>query len=330
MMQNPYWNNDFFGFFLTLFSRIYQCLCGNLSFNQITSDEIQLLVLSTIAISCSLVGIFLVLKKMAMLANALSHTILLGIILSFLIFQLKSSTFLDLKIILMASLITAVLTSFVTHALHHFFRLQEDAAIGLVFSLFFALGIIFSTLFTKNVHIGLDVVMGNVDALHLDDLKQALLIMGINILVIILFYKHFLITTFDSSLAKSLGFSIRLFQYFFMLQVSWTAISSFRAVGVLLVLGFFVIPFLIARFFCDKILRLLIYVPLVGVLISVISVALSRHLLSVYHAPVSTGALVVFMMGLTYLLVICLAPKRGVIVQRFFQKRSVIACPKKE
>ena len=80
---NPYSGKSFFGFFLEFFSRLYQFLTGNISVTDIASDEIQIIVLGGVAISAALVGCFLILRKMTMLANSLSHTILLGIVLAY-------------------------------------------------------------------------------------------------------------------------------------------------------------------------------------------------------------------------------------------------------
>ncbi len=305
--MNPYWGKNFFDFFGVLFSRLAKALCGDLPLDQLASDEIQLLVLIGIAISSSLVGTFLVLKRMTMLANSLSHTILFGIILAYLItlpFTAEGVFALNLPILLFGSLLTALLTTFLTQLLTRFLKVQEDASIGLVFTTLFALGVVLITLYTRNTHIGTEVVMGNVDALHLHDLKLIAIVLVSNLAITGLFYKEFQITAFDGRLASSLGISTFFFHALLMVQTAATAIGAFRAVGVLLMLAFLVGPVISARLLTHYLSRLILLAMGLGALCSVIAVALSRHILSVYHVPLSTAGLVVTLIAMTYIVAI--------------------------
>jgi manganese/zinc/iron transport system permease protein len=295
-MNNPYSGETFFGFLIQLFWRLISFFQGNIDFNNIASDEIQIIVLCGIATSTALLGTFLVLRKMTMLANALSHTILLGVIIAYIftIGQIADhDTSINIKALLFGSLITGLATTFLTEFLTKTAGLQEDASIGIVFSSLFAIGIILATLLTRNAHIGTEVVMGNVDALQLADCKLVLTILGINLICFILFFKEFKITTFDQNLAKSLGFSPIFFNYLLMLQVSATCIGSFRAVGVLMVLTFLTGPALTARFLTHNLKKMLLLAVSIGWIASIIGVAISRHLLSVQGIALSTGGVVV-------------------------------------
>lgn len=309
-MLNPYWNQNFCGFFITLLSRFFALITGQLSFSELVSDEIQLLVLLFISLSCAIVGVFLVLKKMAMLTNALSHTILIGIVAVFVLFQVSSSLQMGLFPLFVASVITAMVTALLTQALHHIFSLQEDASIGLVFTFLFALGIIMATLFTKNAHIGIEAVMGNADALQLSDVKQSFFVFIVNFSLIFLLFRPYLISSFDPFLAKSFGFFPKVFHYLFLLQVSWTALCAFRAVGVLLVLEFFVCPFMIARQFSHRMPILILISALISAFISSFSIALNRHLLTTTGLAFSTSSVVAVVMGAVTLAVLLLKKKR--------------------
>lgn len=309
--MNPYWGKDFFGFFITLFYR----LKGDLPFATMPSDEIQLLVLIGVALSGALVGTFLTLKKMTMLANSLSHTILLGIVLTS--FFLFSTTLeIDFKTLFIASFISAILTSLLTQLLTHQMRLQEDASIGLVFSTLFALGITAVTVLTRDAHIGVEAIMGNVDALHINDIQLVWAVALINFGVIFFLLKEFKITAFDGALASSLGIPYQLFNYLLMLLTSMSCIAAFRAVGVLLVLAFLVGPILTARLWTNKLKTLIPLACGLGVLSALLGVALSRHLLSVHHMPLSTGGIVVTLIGALYLLSLLLTFRRdkGLII----------------
>lgn len=315
---NPYSGKSFFGFFVELFARIYFFLTGKLSIHDLVSDEIQIIVLMGVACSTALVGTFLVLRKMTMLANSLSHTILLGIIAVFVLSQdglLESNGHyhsLNIQAMLLASLIVGILTAFLTEFLTKTARLQEDASIGIVFTSLFALGIVLVTILTRNAHVGTEIVMGNVDALQLEDCYLVLMILLLNILLTSLFFKEYKITTFDPALAKTLGFSTLFFNYLLVVQASATTIGAFRSVGVLMVLAFITGPVLTARLLTHN-LKTLIWLSIVcGCLAALIGVALSRHFLSMYDLPLSTSGIVVCVIALLFLLA-ALTKKRWVI-----------------
>lgn len=314
--SNPYFGETFFGFFLQLFSRIGQALSGHLSFSDLASDELQLLVLSGIALSSALTGTFLILRRLTMLANALSHTILLGIVLTYLFLRSQlpegdsGAISLSLQAMFIASLLTGLLTTFLTGFITRTLKLQEDASTGIVFSFLFALAIILVTAYTRNAHIGIEVVMGNVDALHVDDLKLIGFITLLNIVLIALFYKELVLTTFDPQLSRALGFSTTLFHYLLMVQVSMTVVGSFRAVGIMMVLAFLTGPSLLARHLTNRLRPLLLVASIAGIVISACGVALSRHLLTVYNLTLSTGGLTVCLITLAYALTLCI-PRRA-------------------
>ena len=323
---NPYYDQNFFGFFIQLFKRVGQGLSGNLSPVDLASDEIQMLVLFAVAVSAALVGCFLILRKMSMLANALSHTILIGIIIAFLITRESmtdhgSTGTLDIRAMLIASLFTGIGTAFLTQFLTKVVRLQEDASIGLVFTTLFALGIILVTLLTRNVHIGTEVVMGNVDALHWNDCHLVYTILLLNAALIIFFLKEYKITTFDSGLSQALGFSTLFFDYLLMIQVSATAVGAFRAVGVLMVLAFLTGPALTARLLTHDLKKMLLLAIALGSLASVVGVALSRHILTVYGVALSTAGVVVCVIVFLYLLSMIFSPERGIISYFQFRKK---------
>lgn len=299
MGSHPYFGCDFFSFFSVLFYRFWMFVTGRLPFESLASDEIQLVVLMAVAISGALVGTFLVLRKMTMLANALSHTVLLGIVVVYLLCQTLS-----VPALLLAALLSGIVTTFLTEFLTRVIKLQEDASIGLIFSILFALGIVLVSLFSRNGHIGTELVMGNVDALRLEDIKLVFAMLGMNALLFFLFYRGFKITTFDPLLARFFGFSPLLFNYLLMVQSSLTLIGAFRAVGVLMILAFLVLPTLTARLMTHDLPKLVGLSLGLGSLASLIGVALSRHMLSYYGIGLSTGGIVVIVLGIFYLITI--------------------------
>lgn len=300
--MNPYWGVDFFEFIMLFFSRLGQWMTGRLPMSELAADDVQVLVLSLIGISSALIGSLLVLKKMTMLANSLSHTILLGIVIAYVL----GTHGISLSTLIIAALVAAWMTTVLTQGLIHWMKLQEDASIGLVFTTLFALGVVLVTWLTRNAHIGTEAVMGNVDALHVNDLKLAAWVAGFNVIVVLLFFKEFKLMAFDSAFAITIGLSATLWNYVFMTMTALTAVAAFRAVGVLLVLALLVGPVLIARLYVKRLKALMLLSAAIGVGVSLVAVALARHLLSVYDLPLSTAGIVVTLIGVIYVgLLLC-------------------------
>ncbi|WP_068467368.1 metal ABC transporter permease [Candidatus Protochlamydia phocaeensis] len=327
---NPYNNKTFFEFFLQFFVRVWELMSGQLAFQQLAADEIQLLVLMGVAASSALVGTFLVLRRMTMLANSLSHTILMGIVLAYFFtlinpfYQKEQVTYIaPMQAMLIASLITGFLTAFLTQFLTKTGQLQEDASVGLVFTSFFALGVTLVTILTRDAHVGTEAVMGNADALHITDSFWVYLVLAFNLILFIIFYKEFELTTFDPNLALALGFSPALFNYLLMAQVSVTTITAFRAIGVILVLAFMTGPVLTARLLTHRLKHMLVWAVGIGMLSAFSGVALTRHVLTIYGIALSTSGVVVCVILIVYLLVMLIAPERGVIAKWRHRKKAV-------
>lgn len=309
--SNPYTGATFFGFFVQLFWRIIAFVQGDFKLQQLATDEIQILVLTGVSISAALVGTFLVLRRMTMLANALSHTILLGIVVAFVLTRdglLTQETHgsMHIQALLFASLAMGVITTFLTEFLTKTVRLQADASTGVVFTSLFALGIVLVTMLTRDVHIGTEVVMGNVDALRLDDCKLVYSVLLLNLVLFFLFFKEFQLTTFDPGLARSLGVSTVFFNYLLMIQVSATSIAAFRAVGVIMVLALMTGPTLTARLITHNLKQLMALSVGFAILSSISGVALARHFLTVYNTPLTTGGLVVCVIAIIFAVVLAI------------------------
>lgn len=268
-------------------------------------DEIQCLVLILIGVACAMAGTFLVIKKMTMLANSISHTILFGIVITFYFFSSFESDLAPerkIGLLLLAAGGTALLTTLVTEFLHRVAKWEEDASIGIVFTSFFALGILLVNLLTRNAHIGVEIVMGNVDALHQDDLKLSGIIFLIVLASLWIPFRGWKLAAFDEAAAKLFGWCPGAFHYALMLLASLTVVGGLRAVGVLMVLNFMIVPPLISRLFFSKLHRVLLGSMAISVGGTIAGVALSRHLLTVYDMAVSTGGLIAVLFGTTYLI----------------------------
>jgi manganese/zinc/iron transport system permease protein len=284
--MNPYSGVGFFEFFGLLLQRLF-------SGSSLVSDEIQLAVLCCSAVACGLVGPFVVLKKMSLFANALSHTTLLGVACAFL---LAGTT----GMLLLGALISALLTAAITELLGRVFRLSADASIGLVFSALFALGIVVVTVWLRNAHLGVEAVMGHADALQRSDLTLALSLLGFNGVFVLVFHRQLTLVAFDENLSRTLGFSAVVWRVALFFLTALTCITAFRSVGVLVVLALLIGPYLTARLFCQRLGQLLLWTPVLGITACLIAVAASRSLLSTTGVPLSTAGILSVVIGLQF------------------------------
>jgi len=307
LSTNPYAGEDFFGFFAVLLQRFFAFFSSHSSCS-LASDEIQCIVLVLLGVTLSFLGSFLVVKQKTMLANALSHTLLVGIVIAFLILHhflggvVFAESFSSMKMLWLAALIMGVITTLSTEVLTHKFGVQEDASIGIVFTTLFAIGIFLVTVFTKNMHLGIEAIMGNIDVLHVDDIFPAGMMAVIMMGLYVVFFRGFFACAFDPLFAKTIGYRVRLFDYLLMVLTAGAAIASFRAVGVLLFLALLVGPVLIAQLFTYCLKKLIFLSFIITVVVSTISVAISRHILTVFQMSISTSGLIVSCLLMVYLI----------------------------
>lgn len=212
-----------------------------------------LLVLVVTALATSVLGVFLVLRGLSMTTDAISHTILLGIVLAFFITNDIRSPWL-----IIAASIVGILTVYIIELVSRTQLVRQDAAIGLVFTALFAAAIILISKYSGNVHLDMDVVlMGEVIFAPFNRIEvlgfsipnalwQLSIILLVNAGFVALFYKELKLTTFDPKFAFIAGFSATFIYYVLMTLVSVTAVAAFDAVGSILVINFFVSPALTA------------------------------------------------------------------------------------
>lgn len=261
----------------------------NLFFN------LDVLTLIVVGISCSLLGVFLVLKRSTMLVNSLSHSILLGIVLAKIIVIGNTIGTLYLAAFL-ASLFTAVLTNFFTRVL----KISEEVSIGVVFSSLFAIGVVLAIM-TKNESLNVEAVMGNIENLNRSDLKKLIMVAGINIICIIPIFKYLKVSTFDSTFAHMIGIPQNLLYYILMFEVGVTVMAAFQVVGVVLALALVVMPTLIARLISKNILQTILWSILIIVFCSILSVSISKKIFMLYKISISLPGLITVLMGSIFL-----------------------------
>lgn len=290
-----------------------------------TQAQIEIiLIASVVAASCSLIGVFLVLRRMSLMSDAISHAILLGIVIMF--FFIESTASLPMII---AATLTGVLTVTLVEALFRSRLVKEDAAIGLVFPALFSIGVILISRYAANVHLDTDaVLLGELAFAPFDRLvvggadlgPKALWLAGsvglVNLLFIVLFYKELKLATFDAGLAAALGFSPVVIHYALMTLVSVTAVSSFEAVGSVLVVALMITPPAAAYLLTDRLPVMLALSAVLAIVSAVLGYFLARLLDASIAGSMAT------MTGVIFTLVLFLAPERGLISRRTLRRRQ--------
>ena len=278
--------------------------------------EIQLIA-SLVAVACALLGVFLVLRRMAMMSDAISHTVLLGIVIAFLITKSITS-----PLLLVGAALMGVITVSLVELINRTRLVREDAAIGLVFPAIFSIAVIMISRLAGDVHLDTDAVLlgelafapfNRVRLFGLDIGPEALYTTGgillINLIFIVLFYKELKLATFDPALAAALGFLPAVIHYVLMALVSLTAVGAFDAVGSVLVVAFMIAPPASAYLLTDRLSRMLIYSALIGIF-SAISGYWLAHVLDA-----SIAGSMATMTGVSFLAAYLLAPDRGLFAQ---------------
>ncbi len=279
------------------------------------STEIQIIAV-IVAIACALPGTFLVLRRMAMMSDAISHTVLLGIVLGYFLLGSLESPFL-----ILAAAAMGVVTVSLTELLMRTRLVRQDAAIGLVFPALFSIAVILISRFARGVHLDVDaVLLGELAFAPFDriyflgyDLPRSMVVMGVTLLanttLIALFYKELKLTTFDAGLAVALGFSPTLIHYGLMLMVSVTAVAAFDAVGSVLVVALMITPPAAAYLLTNRLSRMLLYSAALAAAGAIAGFWMAWFLDANIAGSIAT------MLGMLFLGVFLLAPERGLVAQ---------------
>lgn len=269
-----------------------------------------------VAGTCGLVGCFVILRRMALVGDAISHSILPGITLAFLLTNSR-----DTLPMMLGAVAAGVVTVALIEAIRYTSRIKPDAAIGIVFSSLFAVGVILISVFADEVDLDAECVLyGELGFIPLQDIAyfgeivigpepvvRMAIIALIAIVLLFAFFKEMMVTSFDSGLAASLGINPTRYQYGLTLFLSIVIVSSFESVGVVLVIAMIIFPGATALMLTDRL-------PIALALSTVISGAYSLlgfHLATWLNASIAGGMTVIA--GIVFGIVWAFAPQRGLI-----------------
>lgn len=267
---------------------------------------------SLVAACCGLLGCFLLLRKMSMIGDAISHAVLPGIVIAYLITDSRASF-----PMLIGAAIFGVITTVLIEFLSKLGNLQEDAAIGVSFTWLFSIGVILISFFAGQVDLDQECVLyGEIAYVPLQSIildnglnlgPEAVWLLGFNLIVVVAVivfgYKGLLITSFDHLLAASLGISTVFWHYLLMSLVSLTTVFSFESVGAIMVVAFLIGPPAIAYLFTDRLPQMLFISVIAGVISSITGYGLAVWI----NASVS-GAMAT-MIGVQFILALFVSPR---------------------
>jgi manganese/zinc/iron transport system permease protein len=273
------------------------------------------------AAAASLLGNFLVLRRSSMLGDAISHAVLPGLAVAFIITGSRQ----NLPMFVGAAVV-GVLTAVLTHWIRDLGKVDEGASMGVVFTTLFALGLV---LIVKAAdHVDLDpgcVLYGAIELIPLDtarwagwDVPRVVIILLvttiINLLFVIVFFKELRLTSFDPEMATSLGFGAHRIHYALMTLVAVTAVASFESVGNILVVAMFVVPPATARLLTDRLATMVALSVLIGAVAAILghwsAITIPRWF---GYASTTTAGMMAVMTGVAFVLAVIFSPSQGLV-----------------
>lgn len=281
------------------------------------------------AVACALLGNFLVLRKMSMMGDAISHAVLPGLAIAFLVTGARASV-----AMFIGAAVVGLLTAVFTQWISRFGKVDEGASMGIVFTSLFALGLLLIVQAADQVDLDPSCVLyGAIELTPLDvvwrpqvfgvvwEVPRAAIILGavtlVNLAFVVGFFKELRIVSFDPELADTMGIHSNRMHYLLMALVAVTTVAAFEAVGSIIVIAMLIVPGATAHLLTD---RLWLMIVLSGIFAA--AAALLGHLSALTvpgwfgFADTSTSGMIAVMAGLFFLVVLFAAPKHGVLVKQ--------------
>jgi manganese/zinc/iron transport system permease protein len=281
------------------------------------SDFWILLTGALVASCCGILGVFLVLRKMAMIGDAISHSVMPGIVIAFLLSGSRDSL-----LMMFAALLCGLLTTFLIQMFQQS-GIQSDASIGVVFTALFAIGVVLVSLYARQVHLDQDAILyGEIAYVHWNIWElggvnmgpKAVWLLGTTLLIITsvigLFYKQFKLCAFDPALAAAIGIPVAVFHYLLMGLVSMATVSSFESVGAILVVGLLIIPASTAYLLTDRLGLMIVLSVAVGIASTFIGYGVAVLL------DASIAGCMVCAASLLFVIAFLFSPSHGIVIKK--------------
>ncbi|ABR47822.1 ABC-3 protein [Alkaliphilus metalliredigens QYMF] len=250
-----------------------------------------------VGVICGMMGCFIILRGMALMGDAISHAVLPGVVIAYL---LGFSFFIG-------AVITGAMTAIGIGYITQHSKIKDDSAIGIMFTAAFALGIVMITAQKgTDVHLW-HILFGNVLAVSRVDLWVIFTIGVVVIGGLLLFYRQFLLSTFDPTMAQAIGLPTKKIHYLLMLMLSLVTVAALNTVGIVLVVAMLITPGSTAYLLTNRLPIMLALSALFGVVSSVIGVYCS------FIYDVATGGSIVLVASILFAMAFLFAPRQGIV-----------------
>ncbi len=265
---------------------------------------------SMVGVMCGILGVFIVLRNMSLIGDALSHAILPGVVFGFVVAGYSVMGFFTGAVI--AGLISAVGITWIQQNV----KTKNDAAIGIVFTAMFSIGVMAISRISRQdgVHLDLhDFLFGNVLGVSNEDLYLTGFVMVYVIASVIVFYRYLFATTFQSVIAETMGISVQTVHYYLMLLLSFAVVAALKTVGVILVVAMLITPASTALLFSDRLQNVIIIAGFVGLFSAILGLILAIQL------ETTPGPAMAVTATLFYIIAVFFSPKRGLVFKKWHQ-----------
>ncbi|HIW13445.1 MAG TPA: metal ABC transporter permease [Candidatus Salinicoccus stercoripullorum] len=249
-----------------------------------------------IGVICGVIGCFIVLRGLSLMGDAISHAVLPGVAISYMLginFFYGAALF---------GLLAALGIGFINQNSN----IKNDSAIGIVFSAFLALGVLLVAKAQSTIDLT-EVLFGNVLTVKGEDRTLTLIVAAIVLIIVIVFYKEFLLSTFDSTMAAASGLPVKFIHYTIMVLLTLATVASLQTVGVILVVSLLITPAATAYLLADRLSTMIVISSFIGALSAVIGLFLSFS----YNLP--SGVVIVLVITGIFIITFFLAPKEGLL-----------------
>jgi manganese/iron transport system permease protein len=265
----------------------------------------SLMIAIIVGLLCAVVGSYLMVQRLALLGDAISHSVLPGLAIAF---MLGGNIYIG-------AFIAGVVSTIAIAWIKTRSPIKEDAAMGIVLSAFFALGITLITVIQKTQKIDLShFLFGNILGVTSAEVRDTAIIAAIVLIVVFLLYKELLFYTFDPLGAQAAGLPVNQLNFGLMLLIALTIVASMKTVGVILVLALLITPGATAYLLVKRLHQVMILGAFIGVISSISGMYLSYY----YNLP-SGPAIVLVASGL-FVLALLFSPRHGIFTSKLNQK----------
>lgn len=267
---------------------------------------------SLVGIMCGVIGSFMVLRNMSLIGDALSHAILPGIFVAFMLVGYSTTGFFIGTLV--AALISAVVMTWIQERI----KTKNDAVIGIVFTFMFSLGVIGISYLNnqEGVHLDLkDFLFGTVLGVSTEDLIITGMVTMFCISSVVIFYRYLFISTFQPTIAATMGISVKTMHYFLMLLLSFAIVTALRTVGIILVVAMLITPSATALLLSDKLKRVIAISGFIGFLSAVIGLLLAIVF------DTTPGPAMCVVVTFAYGLAVFFSPKDGLVFKKIRKRQ---------